>query len=110
MPASILQQATQGVRKKRRGLLRAFLFIACRETDYFTSKSLLPTGLSSMLIATEYLPVGQPSGLAMWNSVTDVPAVVTWRLLSLTSVLPLNVQRAVIVDGVAELAFVVTSA
>jgi len=38
---------------------------------------LLPTGLSSMLIATEYLPVGQPSGLAMWNSVTEVPVAAT---------------------------------
>src|SRR3982751_1900143 len=86
------------------------VFSCLEKSNYFTSKSLLPTGLSSTLIATEYLPAGQPSGLAMWNSVTEGPATATSRLLSLTSVLPPKVQRAVIVDGFAELAFVVTSA
>src|SRR5688572_25670526 len=52
---------------------------------YLTSNSRVCTTLPSCITSTLYLPVGQPSGLAMWNSVLPAPVRVTSRVSSLTT-------------------------
>ena len=75
-------------------------FVPERWVAYLTSNSRVCTSAPSNITSSLYLPVGQPSGLLIWKSVTPLPARVRFWLSSCT-VRPLStwVQRTARVLG-----------
>src|SRR5688572_801754 len=71
--------------KKRARLASRPLLVAEAEERYLTSNSRPCTTAPSSETSTLYLPVGQPSGLLIWKSVTPLPVKFTSLLSSCTT-------------------------